>query len=94
MAVVGDVNSLLVNWQNVAVNLAGLLLAIDRFGARDEFRRIDHVANTAWMNDAAGRWQLPHKKPGTASMIKVYVRQEDVVNVVGVKALLLECVQQ
>jgi hypothetical protein len=74
LSIVRDVNSLFVNWQNVAVNFSSPFPAIDSFGARDEFRRIDHVTNTAWMNNTAGRRQLPHEETSAAGMVKMYVR--------------------
>ena len=74
LSVVRYVYSLFVDRQDVAVNLASLVPAVDGLGTCNKFRGIDHVACATRMNNTAGRWQLTHQGAGAAGVVEVYVR--------------------
>ena len=77
----------LVHRQDVAIELAHRLLAIDRRRAGDQLGRIGHVAGAARVHREPRIGQFTHQQPGATGVIKMDVGENDPVDLLRRNAL-------
>jgi len=77
-----DLDDSLGRYRNdVAVDAAHRLLAVDRRRRSHEARRIGHMARAARVHREAGARKLRHQRPRPAGVVEMHVRQDDVLHV-------------
>ncbi len=76
LAIVDDLDPLFVDRLDGAVEAAKRGLAVNRDGARDEPRRVDHVARAARMDQQRRLVEAPHHRAGAAGMVEVHVGRD------------------
>ena len=86
--VICDHHARLVDGHDIAVHLARALFTVDTDRSGDKPLGAHHMWGAPRMHDAARVWQVLHEQAGAAGMVKVYMRQENKVDVADIKVLL------
>ena len=90
VTVFGGVDAMRIDRLNLTVQVAGLVLAVDRLGTRQDFCRVDHVRRTARMHDAARIGQVLHQQSRAPGMIKMDMREKNEIDVADVQSVVLK----
>jgi hypothetical protein len=68
------------NRHKLPVQTREAFLAVDRLGARDELRGVDHVRRAARMQHRLRAGKLAHESARATGVIQVHVRQQQVID--------------
>ncbi len=92
--VVGNNDPALIDSFDASIDLCGAFFSVNGFGSGHELCRIDHVWRCVRMQNTKRIRQLLHQKACAAGVVKVHVREKDVVDVAHIQILLGQCIKK